>query len=118
MKRALVILLMASFAILGLATRSSAAQEKAQEKKEKATATEKARWHGLIVTISKDNSTITVRRKGTDKIIHYDSSTRWTRGTKAIDQSQFKEGANVICLGKYDDKGAFIAERIDMRREQ
>ena len=118
MKRVFLILLMASFAVLGLATRSSGAQEKAQEKKEKAAATQQARWHGLIVTITEDKSTILVRRHGTDKVVHYNSSTRWTRGTEVIDQSQFKEGADVICLGKYDEKGAFIAERIDLRRER
>jgi hypothetical protein len=66
--------------------------------------------------ISKDASTLDVRRGTNEKKIYYDSSTKWTKGTKTIEMSEFKEGSDVICLGKADEKGEFHATRIDLRR--
>jgi hypothetical protein len=36
---------------------------------------------------------------------------------KPADQSEFKEGADVICLGQYDEKKEFHATRIDLRNK-
>ncbi len=86
-----------------------------QEKKEPAAAKE-LRWHGIIVRINKDESTLDVRKGATERKIHFDSSTKWTQGTKTVDMSEFKEGSDVICLGSADEKGEFHATRIDLRR--
>lgn len=92
------------------------AQEK-QEKKEKPAATAKqARWHGIIVRINTDASTLDVKRGNAERKIHFDSATQWTKGKEVIEMSQFKEGSDVICLGNFDEKGDFRATRIDLRR--
>lgn len=115
MKKVSMMALVTVFAVIGFAVRPAAAQEKAGKMKSSATA--QARWHGTIVRSNKDNSTLTVRRRGqsVEKIIHYDSSTKWTAGKKTIDMSEVKDGDDVICLGKYDDKKEFVATRIDKR---
>jgi uncharacterized protein YlxW (UPF0749 family) len=90
---------------------------RAQEKKEKpAAAAKDLRWHGIIVRINKDASTLDVKRDNAEKKIHFDSSTKWTKEKKVIDMSEFKEGSDVICLGKTDEKGDFQATQIDLRR--
>jgi len=74
-----------------------------------------ARWGGTVVKVDYDASHVDVRNSaGTVKRVHWDSSTRWTKGTKTgIDQSRFREGERVICLGKYEH--GFLATRIDVR---
>ncbi len=116
MRKVSTMVLIAVFAAIGLA-----AQTMAQEKKEKA-ASKEARWSGMIVRSDKDASTLTVRRRGTtlEKIVHYDSSTKWTtqegKEVKPIEMSEVKDGERVICLGSYDEKGEFHATRIDLRK--
>ena len=56
-------------------------------------------------------------RKASERKIHFDSSTKWTQGSKTVDMSEFKEGSDVICLGGADEKGEFHATRIDLRRQ-
>lgn len=87
---------------------TAAAQEKAQDASQ-------ARWSGTIIRLNDKTSTITVRKGHIEKIIHYDDSTKWTKGTGSADRSKFKEGARVICLGKYDEKKEFVADRVDLR---
>jgi hypothetical protein len=87
----------------------------AQEKKAQNAAMGEDRWSGVIVRSNKDTSTLTVSRHGVEKFVHYDSSTKWTQGTKVIDSSEVKDGARVICVGKFDEKGALNATRIDLR---
>ncbi len=113
MKKALMVVLVAVFAVLGLA----APKAFAKEKKAKAgmSSTKEVRWSGLIIRSDKDGSTVTVGKKGVEKVIHYDSSTKWTKGTKSAEMSEYKDGSRVICLGKYNDKGEFWAARIDLR---
>jgi hypothetical protein len=57
-----------------------------------------------------------VRRESITRKVYFDSSTKWTEGKKTIDMSEVKEGSDVICLGKYDEKGQLHATRIDLRR--
>ncbi len=117
MKKVSMMTLVALFAVIGLAVRPAAAQEK---KETKASAGQQARWHGQIVRSDKDHSTLTVRRRGqnVEKVIHYDGSTKWTMGTKTIEMSEVKDGDEVICLGKYNDKKEFVATRIDKRSQK
>jgi len=113
MRKAIVILLFAAFALVGFAvhTAVSNGQEKA------AAAPKEARWHGIINMIDKDASTMVVRKGNVDRKIHWDSSTKWTQGTKVIDMSEFKEGMDVICLGTYPSGSVVMnATRIDLRR--
>jgi len=110
MRKAIVVLLFAAFAMAGLAL--AFAQEKAPA------APKEGRWHGIIVRINKDASTMDVRKGNIEKKIHWDSSTKWTEGTKEIDMNEIKEGADVICLGTYASGGAVMtATRIDLRKK-
>ncbi len=113
MRKVAVMALAAIFTLLGIAAQATMAQEK----KAMAAQAKEARWSGVIIRSDKDGSTITVRKRGgtVEKIIHYDSSTKWTKGTTALDAGQVKDNDRVICLGKYDEKGTFQATRIDLR---
>ncbi len=117
MRRVLAFLLLVFLAGMGVGSHATA-QEKTG-KKAKAASTTNVRWHGNIVRTSKDASTITVRKGNIERIVHYDGYTQWTktvgRETTTIDPSGVKEGDNVICLGKFNDKGEFTASRIDLR---
>ena len=95
MRKVTVILLFAAFAVVGLAAHVAVAngQEKA------AAAPKESRWHGQIMRINTNESTMDVRKGDIERKVHFDSSTKWTEGTKAIDMSEFKEGEDVICLG-------------------
>lgn len=109
MKKATIILLLAAFAVAGLASMAMGQQ--------KASSPKQARWEGTIVRIDNDASYMDVRNTSSqEKRIHWDSSTTWTKLNKPItDRSGFKPDERVICLGKYDAKGEFNATRIDLR---
>ena len=87
-----------------------------------------ARWEGIISRSNKQKMILTVRARGfnngTEKDIHYDSSTRFTsqeHGDKKIndiDANQVKDGDRVICLGFYNEKGEFQAAAISKRLSQ
>ena len=113
MRKVLLLMLLGLLATIGLA----AATAIPQETKEKPTATAKeARWHGIIVRINKDTSTLDVKKGNSERKIYFDSSTKWTSGKKDVEMSAFKEGSDVICLGKFDEKGDFRATRIDLQQ--
>jgi len=111
MRRLLVLLLIAVFVGIGLATQSTAA---GQETEKKVSAAKGVRWSGAILRMDKDGMTLTVRKKGgmMEKIIHYDASTAWTNKAKAtVDPGTLKEGDRVVCVGKTEgDK--FVATEI------
>ena len=111
MNKLMIMLLASMLASAGLIPQKALSQEKAP------TAAKELRWHGIIVRINKDESTLDVRKGATERKIHFDSSTKWTQGTKTVDKSEFKEGSDVICLGSADEKGEFRATRIDLRRQ-
>ena len=114
MKRTMLFVLVAVFAFAGYGVRVVAAQET----KEPAAAPKgQLRWHGTIVRLSKDKSTLDVRKGNVVKTIHYDSSTKWTKGQgkQTAEMSDFTEGSDVICLGKAGEKGSFDATQIDLR---
>jgi hypothetical protein len=126
MLKKLIALLFAYTLILILSTpvfaqEGTPAQKKA-EKADTGKPAQQARWEGIVLRSSKDNSTLTVRKTGStlDKIIHYDSSTKWVsqqHGSKKvndIDPSQVKDGDRVIALGN-EEQGEFHATLISKR---
>jgi len=113
MKRIVVLVLLGLFAMVVFAAPRTMAQE---EKEKPAVAAKEQRWHGTLIRFNKDTSTIDVRKGAIDRRIHYDSSTKWTKGTKTIEMSDVKEGSDVICMAKTDEKGEFHATRVDLRR--
>ena len=86
------------------------------------------RWEGIVSRSNKQKSTLTVRARSStnfdEKVIHYDSSTRFTsqeHGDKKIndiDANQIKDGDRVICLGFYNEKGEFQAAAISKSLSQ
>jgi hypothetical protein len=82
-----------------------------------------ARWEGRVERISKDQSSLTVRKSGgtVEMTCAYDGSTKWVsqyHGDKKvndIDASQVKEGDFVICKGTSDKGGVIHATLISKR---
>jgi len=80
------------------------------------------RWEGNVVRSNPDKSTLTVRRvdSNVEKIVHYDSATRWVsqeHGSKKvndIDPTQVKDNDRVIARGIWD-KGVLYATLISKR---
>lgn len=77
-----------------------------------------ARWHGVVVRISQDGSTYTVRKGTVEKSVHVTADTKYTKseGKKSveIDKGEIKEGDDVICILKADEK-ELIAVQMDKR---
>lgn len=117
MRRFWIVLLAVMFA-----TVSMAAQQKAggEPKEKKEAAARQLHWSGTIVTLAKDKSLLTIKTtNGSMRIVQYDSSTHWTKGTAPADISAFKDGERVLCLGTYDKKsGHLMATRIDLRAQK
>ncbi len=113
MRRVMLCLLVTAVLFAGYGAQTTVAQEK----KEKPAGTEKhLRWHGTVIRINKDQSTLDVRKGNIERKIHFDSSTQWTKGKEVLpDMSQFKEGSDVICIGKADEKGEFHATRVQLQ---
>ncbi|MGH9503888.1 MAG: hypothetical protein ACRD20_13630 [Terriglobales bacterium] len=97
----------------------------AQEKMEKTGKMAKeARWEGVVIRRSADQSTLTVRKldsPGIEKTVQYDSSTKWVsqyhgdNKVETIDASQVKDDDRVICRGTYDKDGILHATLISKR---
>ena len=68
------------------------------------------RWEGNVIRSNPEKSTLTVRRvdSNIEKIVHYDSGTRWVsqeHGSKkfnVIDPTQVKDNDRVIARGIWD----------------
>jgi hypothetical protein len=96
-------------------TPEAAAQDKAAKE---------ARWEGVIIRSSTDESTLTVRKVGSatlEKTVAYDSSTKWVsqfhgdKKVNEIDSSQVKDGDTVICKGVSEKAGVLHATVISKR---
>jgi hypothetical protein len=95
----------------------------AQEAPQEAKAAKPARWEGTVTRVSKDHSTLTVRKLGSshERTVQYDSSTKWVsqeHGSKKvndIDSSQVKDGDRVIAEGTWDKDGVLHATVISKR---
>jgi hypothetical protein len=82
-----------------------------------------ARWDGTVIRSSKDQSTLTVRKRGgtAEITVRYDSSTRWVsqeHGSKKvndIDSSEVKDNDRAICTGTWEKNGVLHATLISKR---
>ena len=89
----------------------------AQEKKA-ATKSKEDRLSGRVQMISKDTSTITLRKGNVDRSVVYNDTTKFTMRNKPAKLEDVKEGRRLICMGKFDEKTRLVATRIDIRGEQ
>ncbi len=112
MKKFMAVLLLAVFAAIAPAAKNAAAQE---AKAKKASSNKEIRWHGAVIRFDKDNSFLDVRKGTVERRIHYDSSTKWTKGGKSIEASDVKEGDDVITLSVANEKKDLVATQIDLR---
>ena len=108
-KKLMAVLALGVFAVIAPAVQNATAQEA------KAKKASEIRWHGTVVRIDKDSSTLDVRKGTIEKRIHFDSSTQWTNGQKTIESGEVKEGDDVITLSKANEKKELVATRIDLR---
>jgi hypothetical protein len=108
----MLVLVCATLVVAATPCSASGGQEKAKPQ----------RWHGLVVRTSEDGMVLTVRRGTIEKAIHVNEDTRWSeqKGSETVDieKSEVKDGDDVICLGTLDDKGEFVATRVDKRLPQ
>src|SRR5216683_1992311 len=110
MKRVVLLMLLAAIVAMGVTVEAVVAKDKEGKM---GAAQKEARWTGTIVRSDKDGGTLTVRKDGsaTEKIVHFDADTKWTKQEKgkieSIDPSHFKDGDRVICVGSYNEKGEF-----------
>ncbi len=80
------------------------------------------RWEGNVIRSNPEKSTLTVRsvNSNIEKIVHYDSGTRWVsqeHGSKkfnVIDPTQVKDSDRVIARGIWD-RGVLYATLISKR---
>jgi len=121
MLKKLLTLFFSSVLVFSLSTPLLA--QETQAKLEKEQAKKKDRWEGYVTRVSKEKSTLTVRKSGSTvaKTVAYDIFTQWTsqeHGSKKvndIDASQVKEEDRVICLGTYGKDGVLHATLISKR---
>lgn len=114
----MIALLLAAFLSLSVAGQAFAQDQPAAEKEAKKKAAKPDRIHGVVQSVNKETSTITVKqsRTGIIRQIAYSDATKWTKTNKpggSLDE--VKEGTDIICLGKFDPKGKLEASRIDIR---
>jgi hypothetical protein len=110
MKRVLGLAVIAVFLVVGFGLQGAVAKQKSSNPK-------LVRWHGTIVRMNKDESTLDVRRGSNTRTVHYDSSTMWTTGdgSKSIELSSVKEGDDAVCLGTFNEKKQYVATQINVR---
>jgi len=70
---------------------------------------------GVVQNISKDASTITVRKGSVPKQVLYSGDTKFSYRGKASSVDDVKEGRRVICVGTYNEKTQLVATQVDVR---
>jgi len=94
-------------ALAGPAAISTHAQEKKKEE----------RVSGTLEILNKDKKTIVLQGTGGEaqKQLMYDEKTVVTKDNKPAKVDDLANGQRLICVGHTDDKGMFLAHRIDIR---
>jgi cytochrome c-type biogenesis protein CcmE len=113
-----IALLLAVFLSLSVAGQAFAQDQPAAEKTAKKKAAKADRIHGVVQSVNKETSTISVKQTKTGMVrqIVYSDATKWTKVNKpGASLDEVKEGTDIICLGKFDPKGKLEASRVDIR---
>jgi Cu/Ag efflux protein CusF len=105
---------------LAFAAMPVAAQEKPAAVQDKKVTAKPDRVEGSVQSIDKATKTVTIRLRGKTNTVPvvFSDKTMFTFRNKAGSLDEVKEGRNVICLGRYNDKVQLIATRIDVRDEK
>ena len=117
MRKIAVLLVVFLLVAAGFSAQTGVASEPQQAKAKAKSGAQPDRIDGTIVRFDKNNSTMEVRLRRTNAMrnVLWSSETKWTERNKPADISLLKDGARVICLGKFDQKGRLLAARIDFR---
>jgi hypothetical protein len=93
-------------ALVGPATISAQEQKKPEE-----------RVSGTVEIINKEKMTIVLQGTGGEaqKQLMYDEKTVVTKDNKPAKIEDVSSGQRLICVGHTNDKGTFVAHRIDIR---
>ena len=93
-------------ALVGPATISAQEQKKPEE-----------RVSGTVEIINKETMTIVLQGTGGEaqKQVMYDEKTVVTKDNKPAKIEDVSSGQRLICVGHTNDKGTFVAHRIDIR---
>ena len=81
------------------------------------------RLEGRVQMINWDTSTATVgvhvtsQTSRVPRFVVFGDATKFTYRNEPSSVEMLKEGRRVICLGKFDESGKFMAGRIDIRTE-
>ena len=70
---------------------------------------------GVVQNISKDASTITVRKGSVPKQVLYSNDTKFTYRGQPSSLDDVKEGRRVNCVGTYNEKTQLVASQVDVR---
>ena len=75
------------------------------------------RVSGTIVRSNKEKSMLVVseNRSKIEKTVYYSADTKWTSKNAPAEMKDFKDGARVICVGTFTEKGDLTAARIDLQ---
>ncbi len=114
--RKILVVLFALFVGVSLTFAQAAADKPAKAEKKKSEQLD--RISGVVQSMSKENSTISVKdhKTGVIRQITYSDATKFTKVNKpGASVDEIKEGTRVIALGKFDDKQRLAASRIDIR---
>jgi Cu/Ag efflux protein CusF len=78
------------------------------------------RVEGTVRAIDQATKTLTVRLRGKTNTVDvvFSDKTNFTFRNKPASLAEVKDGRNVICLGRLNDKNQLIATRIDVRDQQ
>jgi hypothetical protein len=82
------------------------------------------RLEGRVHMISSDKATLTLhvsssgRADLVPRLVGLTGKTQYTFQNEAGSFDQIKEGLRVICVGKFDENGKLIADRVDVRKRQ
>ena len=102
-----VMALLLGVAVAGPAAIATQAQEKPKEE----------RVSGTVEILNKEKMTIVLQGTGGEaqKQVIYDAKTVVTKDNKPAKAEDLSSGQRLICVGMHDDKGVFMAHRIDIR---
>lgn len=70
---------------------------------------------GVVQNVSKDSSTITVRKGSVPKQVLYTNDTKFTYRGQASSLDEVKDGRRVRCTGTYNEKTQLVATQVDVR---
>ena len=82
------------------------------------TAGNEGRVSGTIARSNPEKSTLVIKehRSNIERTVFYSPSTQWTLDKKTVDMKEFKDGSQVVCIGKMNEKKELTASRCELQK--